>query len=76
MATKLIDTVNGAQASAIIYSIVETAKANNLNIYQYLKYLLTEIPQHLDDTDMDFLENLMPWSKELPNECHKQKVSK
>ena len=37
--------INGANASAIIYSIVETAKANDLNIYKYLKYLLTEIPQ-------------------------------
>ena len=38
---KLIDTVHGAKASAILYSIVETAKANDLNIYQYFKHLLT-----------------------------------
>lgn len=40
---KLIDTVHGAQASAILYSIVETAKTNDLNIYNYFKHLLTEI---------------------------------
>ncbi len=72
---KLIDTINGANASAIIYSIVETAKANDLNIYKYLKYLLTEIPQHMDDTDTDFIEDLLPWSKSLPPDCRKKKAS-
>ena len=70
---KLIDTVHGAQASAILYSIVETAKANELNIYQYFKYLLTEIPKHMDDTNLDFLENLLPWSRQLPDICRKKK---
>ena len=73
---KLIDTTNGANASAIIYSIVETAKANDLNIYKYLKYLLTEIPQHMDDTGTGFIEYLLPWSKTLPPECRKKKASK
>lgn len=68
----IIDTVHGAEASAIIYSLVETAKANNLKIYEYLKHLLTEIPKHIDDTSMDFLEDLLPWSEKLPEECHKQ----
>ena len=72
---KLIDTVGGANASAIIYSIVETAKANDLNIYKYLKYLLTEIPQHMDETSTDFIEDLLPWSKTLPPECRKKKAS-
>ena len=72
---KLIDTVSGANASAIIYSIVETAKANDLNIYKYLKYLLTEIPQHMDETSTDFIEELLPWSKTLPPDCRKKKAS-
>ncbi len=72
---KLIDTIGGANASAIIYSIVETAKANDLNIYGYLKYLLTEIPQHMDETSTDFIEVLLPWSKTLPPECRKKKAS-
>ena len=72
---KLIDTIGGANASAIIYSIVETAKANYLNIYRYLKYLLTEIPQHMDETSTDFIEDLLPWSKSLPPECRKKKAS-
>lgn len=42
---KLIDTINGAKASAILYSLAETAKSNNLKPYEYFKYLLTEIPK-------------------------------
>ena len=68
----IIDTIHGAEASATIYSLVETAKANNLKIYEYLKYLLTEIPKHMDDTNMDFLEELLPWSEKLPEECRKK----
>ena len=68
----IIDTIHGADASATIYSLVETAKANKLKIYEYLKYLLTEIPKHMDDTSMDFLEDLLPWSEKLPEECHKK----
>lgn len=69
---KLIDTVHGAKASAILYSLVETAKANELNIYQYFRYLLAEIPKHMDDTNLSFLDNMLPWSKTLPEECRKK----
>ena len=44
----MIDTINGATFSAIIYSIAETAKANNLKPYEYFEYLLTQIPAHMD----------------------------
>ena len=57
---QVIDTINGAKASAIIYSIVETAKANNLKPFDYVQYLLEEIPQHMDDTDCSFIEALLP----------------
>ena len=68
----MIDTINGAKSSAIIYSIVETAKANNLRPYNYFEYLLTEIPKHLDEKDYSFCEDLLPWSPKLPVECRKQ----
>ena len=68
----IIGTVHGAQASAVIYSLVETVKANGLKIYEYLKHLLTEIPKHMDETSMAFLEDLLPWSKNLPEECRKK----
>ena len=56
----------------MVYSLVETIKANKLKIYEYLKHLLTEIPKHMDETNMDFLEDLLPWSEKLPEECHKK----
>lgn len=68
----MIDTINGAHSSAIIYSIVETAKANNLNPYDYFVYLLDEIPKHMEQKDWTFLENLLPWSKKLPEGIRKQ----
>ena len=68
---KLIDTIRGARSSAIIYSITETAKANDLKVYEYVEYLLTEIPKHEDDTNRDFLDDLLPWSPNLPEQCRK-----
>ena len=67
----MIDTINGAKTSAIIYSIVETAKANNLKSFNYVQYLLEEIPQHMDDRDCSFLKDLLPWSEKLPAEIRK-----
>ncbi len=72
---QVIDTINGAKTSAIIYSIAETAKANNLKPYEYFEYLLTELPEHQDDTDRSFLEKLLPWSPELPEYIRKAKKS-
>ena len=71
----MIDTIAGAKSSAIIYSIAETAKANNLKPYDYFEYLLTEIPKHLDDTDRSFLDDLLPWSPSLPANCRKPNKS-
>ena len=68
------DSIMGAQASAIIYSISETAKLNNLRPYYYFKHLLTELPKLCDEKgniDSAKLESLLPWAKELPSECRK-----
>ena len=63
------DTPKGACASAAVYSIIETAKTNGLNVYTYLEYLLLYMP----DTDWrnypEELDNLMPWSKTVQAEC-------
>ena len=72
----MIDTIAGAKSSAIIYSIAETAKANNLKPYDYFEYLLTEIPKHLEDTDRSFLDDLLPWSPSLPANCRKPDKSR
>lgn len=70
---QMIDTISGAKASAIIYSIAETAKANNLKPYEYFEHLLSIIPEHMEDTDTKFLENLLPWSEALPKNIRKPK---
>jgi transposase len=68
----VIDTVHGAESSAIAYSLAESAKANNLKPYNYFMHLLEEIPKHMDDTNLDFLEDLLPWSPALPEDCKKK----
>ncbi len=70
----LINSVKGAKASAVIYSLVETAKLNNLNVYRYLEHLLTELPELADEKgniDTAKLDPLLPWSDQLPAQCHK-----
>lgn len=68
------NTAKGANASALVYSISETAKLNNLRPYYYFRYILTELPKHCDDKgniDPTKLDYLMPWSDSLPDECRK-----
>ena len=62
------DSVEGAKANAIYYSLIESAKANNLNIYKYIKYLLDELPQLEGEQTEDAIEKYLPWSKELPED--------
>ena len=50
----MIDTINGATSSAIIYSIAETAKANDLKSFDYFEYLIREIPKHVEDKKLIF----------------------
>lgn len=63
------DTPKGASASAAVYSIIETAKANGLNVFAYLQHLLLYMP----DTDWqnypEELDDLMPWSSEVQEQC-------
>ncbi|MBE6018512.1 MAG: IS66 family transposase [Lachnospiraceae bacterium] len=63
-----IDTVAGAEASAVLFSMSETARANGLKPYEYFQYLLTEIPKHQDEShkEMSWIEDLLPWSERLP----------
>ena len=68
------NTPNGADASGIIYSIVETAKVNGLHPYNYLTHVLETIPKHMSDANLDFLQELLPWSKALPEKCRVKSV--
>lgn len=62
------NTAKGAKSSAIIYSIVETAKENGLNPFNYLKYLFEELP-NIDMADKEKLNQFLPWSTTIPVEC-------
>lgn len=61
------NTAKGATSSANIYSIVETAKANNLVVERYLVYLFNNLLK-TDAKDNEALENLMPWSDKIPED--------
>lgn len=56
------DTITGAKVNALVYSIVETAKANQVNAYCYLRYLFEKVPAVRDPKDKEFLASMMPWS--------------
>jgi transposase len=53
------DTVAGANASAIIYSIMLTCRACNIEPYSYLRHVLTEMPQRSTDAD---ITDLLPFN--------------
>jgi hypothetical protein len=58
-------TPKGATASAVIYSVIETAKENGLKPFEYLKYLFETIPNMAAEP----LDSLLPWSPSLPEHC-------
>ncbi len=63
------NTPRGARTSAVLYSIVETAKANRLKPEVYLQYLFEQLPQLPNLQDAAALEKLAPWSPALPITC-------
>jgi transposase len=52
-------TPEGAEASALLYSLIETAKANKLESYAYLRYIFEQLPTA---TTLKDYESLMPWN--------------
>ncbi|WP_139903941.1 IS66 family transposase [Clostridium thermarum] len=67
------NTPQGAKASAVTYSIIETAKENDLNPFEYLKYLFEQFP-NVDINDSEVLDSLLPWSSTLPKYCKSKQV--
>ena len=66
------DTEKGADASAAVMSIIETAKRNKLDVYGYLMHLLTVLPEWGKNPTDEQLESVMPWSKSLPDFCRQE----
>lgn len=60
------DTQAGAKSSAVMYSIIETTKANEINLYYYLEYLLEKLP-NLDGSDESY-ESICPWNDSVKAE--------
>lgn len=63
------DTPKGAFANGVLYTLVESARANNLDVYEYLKYLLTEMPNNHHLEHPEIIDRYLPWSPELPDTC-------
>lgn len=68
------NTVKGAETSASIYSLLETAKLNNLKPYDYFEYLLSTLVE-ININDEESIEKIMPWSKTLPENIYLTKKS-
>ena len=62
------DAPRGARASAAIYSVTTTAKANGLNPRLYVEWLLTEMPNAGELTD-EVVDSFLPWSDRVPESC-------
>ncbi len=71
-----IKTNRGGSSSAAIYSVVQTALANNLKVYDYLVYLFKEMPNADLNNHPERIDRFVPWSKELPENCYKSKTEK
>lgn len=67
------DSPKGARANAILYTLTESAKINQLDIYEYLKYLLEEMPNNDHINQPDILDKYLPWSSDLPDRCKLEK---
>ena len=58
-------SVNGATASAAIFSLIETAKANNLRVRPYLKEVITYMRDHANGSERVDVDPILPWSDEM-----------
>jgi transposase len=61
----------GAKASAVVCSIVETAKANGLEPYTYLQFLFKQLPGIQFEAHPGFLEEFLPWDPWVQDSCKK-----
>ena len=62
-------TEKGEDASATVMTIIETAKRNVLDVYGYLLYLLTVLPEWGPEPTDEQIDSIMPWNFSLPDDC-------
>lgn len=61
--------LRGAFANGVLYTLAVSARANGLDVYEYLKYLLTEMPNNHHLENPSVIDRYLPWSEELPEQC-------
>ena len=66
------DTAKGADASALCFSMIETAKRNGLDPFGYLLFLLQELPKLGEKPVDEQLRDYLPWSTTIPAYCRKK----
>jgi len=59
------NTQKGGKASSVVYSIIETAKANGLKPFDYLRFLFEAVP----NTTTGMIDYLLPWGNSIPDDC-------
>lgn len=64
------DSVDGADTLAVIQSLVQTAKLNNLNLHSYFEYILDEMAQMTNSTSIEEFRKFLPYSKKLPSHIY------
>ncbi len=69
------DSVQGAEASALVFSIINTATANGLDAYKYLEYIFRQLPNLNFTPDDPILDEYLPWSEKVQLECKIQKTN-
>lgn len=69
------NSMKGADTSALIYSVIESAKENDLKPFEYLTYLFEKMP-NTNLSDQQNLDQFLPWSKQIPDHCRIEKVNK
>lgn len=62
------DTVAGAHASSVLYSLVETARANNLNVYKYIFFTLQAVSGY--KKQLGNIDQYLPWTEYIQSRCH------
>lgn len=63
------DSIAGAEASALIFSIINTAVANNLDAYKYLDYIFRNLPNSNFTQDSSVIKEYLPWANKIQLEC-------
>lgn len=69
------DTKRGAEASARVFTVIECAKLNSLDVFEYLKYLLKTLPSFGYNPTKEQIESVLPWAESVQKPCGKNRTT-